>query len=163
MRAGERVVQHSSVGPQYLHVIVFLAACACAALIAMIVLATGRQTQNMIFARTTVSPMLSGASVTAGYGELRNAGDKPDKLLRIESEVVNAIELHESINKNGIAHMQRITLPIVLEAGETLELRPGRKHLMMFATTRRFVSGEKVPLTFVFERAGPSLTMAEVG
>src|SRR5690554_7234969 len=55
-----------------------------------------------------------GAQATAAFMELHNPGDEPVDLVGVHAEGFQAIELHRSINEDGMHRMieqKRITVP----------------------------------------------------
>jgi hypothetical protein len=86
-----------------------------------------------------------GAHATAAFMELHNPGDEPIDLVAADADGFDAVELHRSINENGMHRMieqERITVP----AGEAVRLAPGGYHVMLIGIQRELVEGESVTL-----------------
>jgi len=98
----------------------------------------------------------------AGYLKINNTGTAADALLSVESDVAAAVELHQSKKGDGNM-MQMLPVPrLEIAANDSVELRPGRYHIMLIDLKQELVKGEKINLTLNFERAGPILVTAEV-
>jgi periplasmic copper chaperone A len=98
---------------------------------------------------------------TAVYLTIRNDGAEADRLLRGESPVAAAVEIHRTAIEDGIARMRPIDA-VTIPARGTAQMRPGADHLMLLGLTQRLEIGDRVPLLLVFERAGELAVDAEV-
>ncbi len=94
-----------------------------------------------------------GASVAAGYVALRNTGAQPDRLVSASSPRARRLELHEMSMADGVMRMRPVQ-GIDIPAGGETSLRPGGLHIMFMDIDAAFVSGERIPVTLQFERAG---------
>jgi hypothetical protein len=74
-------------------------------------------------------------------------------LIGAESPAAGAIELHTTINDNGVMRMRQIEEGIVLAPDEAVELAPGGMHLMLIDLAAPLVEGEKIALTLYFAGA----------
>ncbi len=118
---------------------------------------TGGITVSDAWART--SPMLERAG--AAYMVLQNGGAAEDKLLSVEGDVAQTIELHETKEMNGMMQMSPVpNIPVA--AGGKTELKPGGLHVMLIGLTRELKAGDKVQLTLNFEKAGKIPVTVEV-
>jgi len=118
---------------------------------------TGGITVSDAWART--SPMMERAG--AAYMVLQNGGAVEDKLLSVESDVAQTIELHETKEMNGMMQMSPVP-NIPVPAGGKAELKPGGLHVMLIGLTRELKAGDKVQLTLNFEKAGKVPVTVEV-
>lgn len=94
---------------------------------------------------------------TAAFLSISNSGTEADRLLRVESNLAETVELHLSEMKDGVMMMRPVE-GIDLPAGATVELKPGGYHIMLINLKQELKPLEKYPLTLVFEKAG-SLTI----
>jgi len=94
-----------------------------------------------------------GATVAGGYLLIRNPGAVPDRLLGASSPAAAKIELHMTINDNGVMKM-REARGYDVPANGSFELKPGGAHLMVMDIKRPFKDGEKVPVTLKFAKSG---------
>jgi copper(I)-binding protein len=118
---------------------------------------TGGITVSDAWART--SPMMERAG--AAYMVLQNGGAAEDKLLSVEGDVAQTIELHETKEMNGMMAMSPVpNIPVA--AGGKTELKPGGLHVMLIGLTRELKAGDKVQLTLNFEKAGKVPVTVEV-
>jgi copper(I)-binding protein len=102
-----------------------------------------------------------GQSVGGGFVTLRNPGDTPDKLVSASSDVAEKVELHTHLNENGVMKMRAVP-GIEVPAKGAVTLAPGGLHLMLMGLKAPLVEGQHVPLTLVFEKAGPVSTQLMV-
>lgn len=84
----------------------------------------------------------------AGYFTLKGAR-ADDRLLRIDSAVVNKIELHESGMNGGMMTMRPMT-DVPLPAGASVEFSPSGSHAMLFGVDPRITPGTAIPMLFTF-------------
>jgi len=93
---------------------------------------------------------------------IRNDGDQDERLLGGSTPVAQSVGVRIAI----LAHGRRETAPapdgIVIPAGATLTLEPGKSHLALFGLQTDLVQGETFPLTLRFEAAGEVAVIARV-
>ena len=89
----------------------------------------------------------------AGFITIRNAG-AADRLLSATTPAAGRTELHTMIRDGDIMRMRQLP-EIAVPAGGAVTLAPGGLHIMLIGLTQPLAVGEEVPLTLVFERAGP--------
>ena len=129
----------------------------------------------MLFFLTTIAALASGCSggeltVTDSWARPAQAGQngavyfvinnqtrQPDTLLAVRGEIADALEVHLStMDDNGVMAMQRqetVTVP----ARENVTFEPGGLHVMLIALENDLQSGERFPVTLVFQNAGEIL------
>jgi copper(I)-binding protein len=95
----------------------------------------------------------NGAQAAAGYLTIRNDTDAEDKLISAASPRAKAVELHEMTMTGAVMDMHRVE-SIAIPAHGSVQLGPGGKHLMLIGFDAPFVSGQAVPVTLTFEKAG---------
>ncbi len=85
----------------------------------------------------------------AGYFTLKGSkGD--DRLLRIDSAVVNKIELHEVGMTGGMMTMRQLA-DVAVPANATVEFAPAGNHAMLFGVDSRITPGTAIPMLFTFK------------
>jgi copper(I)-binding protein len=94
------------------------------------------------------------AKVAAGYMAIANNGTEPDRLLGVESDVAEKVELHQSINEGGIMKMRKLADGVALPVGGVAALEPGGVHVMFAGLKAPLVEGQPFAATLVFEKAG---------
>ena len=94
-----------------------------------------------------------GASVGAAYLIVRNTGDQDERLQAVSSRAAESLEMHETVEENGVAKMRPVD-GARIPAGGTLVMRPGGTHLMLMGLAAPLKEGGSLPLTVTFEKAG---------
>ncbi|WXL26761.1 copper chaperone PCu(A)C [Ectopseudomonas mendocina] len=93
------------------------------------------------------------ASTAAAYFVIHNKGDQADRLIGASTPVAAKAELHEHVHAGGVMKMQQVQ-DVSLPAGGEVKFGPMGYHVMLFGLKKQAASGEKFPLTLVFEKAG---------
>ncbi|TLX23082.1 copper chaperone PCu(A)C [Thermomonas fusca] len=94
------------------------------------------------------------APVAGGFLTVVNKGDADDRLLRVESDIAQRVELHQMRNDGGVMRMRALPEGVVVPAHGKLVLKPGGYHLMLIKPRRALVAGGHFEATLVFQRAG---------
>lgn len=94
-----------------------------------------------------------GVKAGAGYMEITNTGDTVDRLVMVKADFP-MVQIHASVEEDGVARMIHLDNGVELLPGETVALAPGGLHVMFMGLTDPLVAGEKVEATLVFEQAG---------
>jgi periplasmic copper chaperone A len=100
------------------------------------------------YARATAAGQPTGG----GFMKFVNGGAN-DKLLSVSAEVSKAVELHEMKMEGDVMKMRQVE-GIELQAGKTVELKPGGYHLMFIGLKAPLKAGDKFPVKLKFEKAG---------
>jgi copper(I)-binding protein len=83
------------------------------------------------------------------------------RLTSVTSPLVRRIELHETVEKDGVTRMEK-RKEIDFPYRGALEFKPGGRHAMLFGINKAVKPGGTVPLTFSFNTAPPVTVDAEV-
>lgn len=86
----------------------------------------------MTFENAWIRPPVGGQTIAAGYCDIVN--DSEDDMVLTEfadAAGERRIEIHETTEQDGMVRMRPLS-QLTVAAGETLSLRPGGKHLMLF-------------------------------
>jgi len=86
------------------------------------------------------------ARMLAGYVTLKNSTDQPVRIVGAESPAFDAVEMHRSVIKNGVAHMieqDSVTVPAHGDFG----FAPGGYHLMLIHPKHALRVGDSVNMT----------------
>lgn len=103
----------------------------------------------------------SATQTSAAYLTIENNGAEADTLLEARSPVAGTVEIHDMTMEDMVMRMRRLdNLPVA--AGESVELAPGGKHIMLIGLSGPLEEGATVPLTLVFEKAGELAVEAPV-
>lgn len=86
----------------------------------------------------------------AGYMRIENNSDTSYRITGVKSEVFTAIDIHETIEKNGMMSMQPI-MQLTIEANTAVKLKPGGIHLMMIGPKQVLKSGDRVSVILEFD------------
>lgn len=105
--------------------------------------------------------MEMGGATSAIYMKI-NSGGMADKLVKAETTVANATELHTVEMKDGMMQMHPVEGGIDVPATGTLELKPGGYHVMLIGLKQDLKAGDKVQVKLTFEKAGVKDVTAEV-
>lgn len=101
-----------------------------------------------------------GGRVGAVYMKIRMGTDAGDRLIAVESAFAQGVEMHETVQTGDVPRMVARPEGFEISSGETLELSPAGKHLLIFGVTER-ASGE-LPLVLRFAKAGTMEVRARV-
>ena len=102
-----------------------------------------------------------GGETSAVYMSITNNGQDTVIIVGIQTDVAQLAELHETVIENDIARMQPVE-SLVIEAGETLELTPGRIHIMLMQLTQDIVTDESIELSLMLESGDMLMVTAVV-
>ncbi len=101
----------------------------------------------------TITPPVPGKTMRAGYLSLTNNTNETIRITRVGSDAFASVELHETSIEDGIARMRPLA-QLVIEAGDTVRLERGGKHLMLMrpatsaeTMTLRFYDGDNLLLS----------------
>ena len=108
------------------------------------------------------SNMSNSGSSTALFMTIKNNSNTADKLLKVESDIVQIAQIHLSeMDMNGVSSMHEMN-GIEIPAGGTVELKPGSYHVMLMGLQHDLKEGDKVTFTLTFQNAGTVVIEAPV-
>jgi copper(I)-binding protein len=90
----------------------------------------------------------------AVFMRLVNDGSQPDRLIRAESDVAAAVELHQTIMQDGVMKMSPVTA-IEIPARGAVTLKPGDYHIMLLGLKRDLKPGDTFKVKLTFEKSAP--------
>jgi hypothetical protein len=99
-------------------------------------------------------PAMAGGN-GAAFMTITNATGQDDRVVSAETSVAAMVELHETIQQDGVMSMIHQPEGFLLPAGEILELKPGGKHVMLMGLANPLEPGQTYQLTLNLEKAGP--------
>jgi hypothetical protein len=91
-----------------------------------------------------------GTPTTGAFMVVKNDGSTDRKLVRADSPVAKAVELHNHINDNGVMKMRQVK-EIDIKAKSETALKPGGYHVMLIDLKQALNEGETVPMTLTFD------------
>ena len=95
-----------------------------------------------------------GAKVAIGCLVIRNAGDSPDRLTSVTTEISAEATPHTMSMKDGVMVMRPIVGGVVIPARGTVTFRPGSDHLMLEGLKHPLRKGDHFTGSLTFEKAG---------
>jgi copper(I)-binding protein len=95
-----------------------------------------------------VQATVAGQKATAAFMKL--TADAPVKLTGGKTPVAPVVEIHEMVMEGDVMKMRAIDGGLPLEAGKTMELKPGGYHVMLIDLPKAVEVGQRVPLTLIF-------------
>jgi len=90
------------------------------------------------------------AMALAGFMTLENSDAVDRKLVRADAPGFDRVELHRSMEVDGVHQMKRQDA-IVVPANGTATLAPGGYHVMLIGVQEPRRAGDEIPITLVFE------------
>lgn len=109
-------------------------------------------------ARIVMPP--TGAAMAAGYFELRNPGRQTLELVAVTSPGFESIEMHETIDDDGVSRMRRLDT-VAVAPGASLRFAPGGKHLMLMGP-KPLTRGASLPLRLSLRAADGTMRRLDV-
>jgi copper(I)-binding protein len=132
-----------------------LAAVAALTLAAAPALAQGYEVGALRVVQPWVRTAPPGAPTLAGYLSITNRGSSVDHLLGGSSPELSAIEVHEMSMTGQVMRMRPMVGGLAIDPGKTVVLTPGgERHLMLIGPKHAYKSGDRIPATLRFEKAG---------
>jgi len=104
---------------------------------------------------------LPGTDVMAGYLTARNTGDRTVAITGASSAAFRDVELHRSMNNDGISTMKPVPR-LVVPPGRAAILAPGGYHLMMFTPAPRPSRGDTLDLVLHTDQGDVPVSMQVV-
>ncbi len=101
---------------------------------------------NLVVSHAWVREAPPGASVQAGYMELRNNSSQIIKISAISSPEFASIEMHRMFTQDGMMRMQQQDT-LNIPANGMLRLEPGSYHLMLLNPVSYLNAGNAVRFT----------------
>jgi hypothetical protein len=94
--------------------------------------------------------MPPGQPTAAAYLTLKNTADAPVRLVAGSSPLAGTVEIHRSVQQDGMWRMRRLP-ELLLPAGGSVTMAPGGVHLMLFGMERPLREGDTLPLVLKFD------------
>jgi copper(I)-binding protein len=98
----------------------------------------------------------AGESKTAAvYFTVKNTGSADDTLKSLSTPVAKKADIHKNTtDEYGVMRMRPVEGGLNVPAGGSVDLNPGGYHVMMTGLKQKLVTGQTVPLTLTFAKAG---------
>lgn len=105
--------------------------------------------------RTTVAEQ----KVTGAFMQITS--DKAVKLIGVNSPAAEALEIHEMSMQGDVMKMRQVN-EVVIEAGKSVELKPGSYHIMLMNLKKPVQAGSSVNLNLEFQDAAGKKQIVKV-
>lgn len=128
----------------------------------LILLAGPAFAEGVMVERAYAYETTATARAGAAYLTLMNHGVAADRLVEVRGDVAKRIEIHETVDEDGVMKMRGLKDGLPLPAGETVEMAPGGLHVMLMGLTAPLSKGEAVALTLVLESGAEMQVTAPV-
>lgn len=99
---------------------------------------------------------LQGSNATAGYGVMKNISKKDVTVTITSAAPFKAVELHETKEKDGRMAMQKVET-LTLKPNETLDMKPGGHHIMLFDATEAVKKDQVIQVKFTVNKQEQSV------
>ena len=90
---------------------------------------------------------------SALYFDLKNKTSNTDTLVRVFSSAAELVQLHETVNKNGLMEMKEVKA-LGIYKNQTIKFAPGGYHVMLIKLRKDLKAGTNVGFVFYFKKAG---------
>ncbi|MEM7130314.1 MAG: copper chaperone PCu(A)C [Chloroflexota bacterium] len=119
----------------------------------------------------TIGAMMARATIvedgnSAAYLLITNNGQQEERLLEASTPAAGTVQLHESLDDNGVMRMEHRPDGFVIPAGGSLQLEPGGKHVMLMNLAEPLAPGETISITLSFVNQDPvtvAVPVMEIG
>lgn len=116
--------------------------------------AAGPEASGIAISDAWARPTLGQAARSAAYMTIENTARAGDRLLDARAKVSATIELHRTVQDNGVMRMRAVEGGIAVPAESSVALAPGGYHAMLIGLRQPLTAGTTFPLTLTFEKAG---------
>ena len=110
------------------------------------------------FRNTFIPESPPAAAVMAAYFEIINSDNKEKIIDAVSSEQFDSVEIHRTILKDDVAHMEKQS-QLLIPAKGSVQLKQGGLHLMLIKPKHRIYAGDSVTLK-IHERDGTEHALA---
>lgn len=90
-------------------------------------------------------------SNSAMYFTLINSRSKSYKLVNISSDKISGIEIHQTINDQGVSKMVKVDYPFSIAGNINVDFKPGGMHIMLYDPKVDLNVGDEFKITFFFD------------
>ncbi|WCR57301.1 copper chaperone PCu(A)C [Rickettsia asembonensis] len=90
-------------------------------------------------------------SNSAMYFTLINTRNKSHNLVNISSDKISGIEIHQTINDQGVSKMVKVDYPFLIAGNINIDFKPGGMHVMLYDPKVDLNAGDEFKITFYFD------------
>lgn len=109
---------------------------------------------DLLIAHPWARETLVAGQAAAVYFAVINQGADGERLIAASTPVAASAKFHRTVMEDVVARMVEVEA-VDVPAGGGAILEPGGYHLMLTGLSAPLREGERIPLTLLFERAGP--------
>jgi hypothetical protein len=110
---------------------------------------------DLVVKDAVMRPTPGGSTNTSAFLTVENGGKAADTLVSVSCGCAAKVELHEmSMAAGGVMRMRALPQGLAVPAGGSAALKPGGSHVMVMGLKAPLVSGQTVPMTLTFAKAG---------
>lgn len=95
---------------------------------------------------------------SAIYMTITNTGATADRLIAVQTDVANTVEIHETTLENDVMRMREMSDGLEIAAGAGVMLEPGGYHVMLMMLPENLYPGDAFVVTLVFA-SGTEITV----
>ncbi|MBW8191075.1 copper chaperone PCu(A)C [Neiella marina] len=92
---------------------------------------------------------IPGVPNTAAFLRINNSCSEPVSLIAGQASAAKSVELHTHIHEDGMMKMRQVDA-IIVAANDSVELKPGGYHLMMFEIDSALKDAKSTPILLTF-------------
>ena len=119
----------------------------CACVCGLLIQIAHAETEVLEFDQQWIREMPPGMPTMAAYMHITNTGSAPVTIKSASSNVSNSVELHEVRIDDELMQMRELT-ELVIDTGQSIELKPGGIHLMLVGVEQSLKQGDQVEINF---------------
>jgi copper(I)-binding protein len=131
----------------------------CTTVVLVVACSTG---QGIVITDPMARPSPLEGGTGGAFMTIRNGTWQTDRLRSATSPAARVVELHETVDDNGMMRMVAQPDGWEIGPGSQLELKPGAKHIMLIDLVRPLEPGMTIEITLTFDRAGAIKVQAPV-
>jgi len=90
------------------------------------------------------------AKTSAAFFTLTNNTDKNIKLVAVNSDIAEQVQIHTNLNQDGLMKMRQVDA-IMIEANSSRSFQPGGYHVMFLGLKNDLIEGQNIVLTLYFD------------
>lgn len=90
---------------------------------------------------------------TALYFTIENEGETEDTLFKIDSDLAEKVEIHETYSEGDLMGMRKVSA-LVIKEKSSFELKPGSYHIMLMKLKKDISDGDEGEFILHFKQAG---------
>lgn len=97
---------------------------------------------------------MQSLSIGAFYFTITNNGEETDRLVEVETDMADIVEIHNTEMDDGVMKMAPQHDGVEIAPGESIVFEPGSYHVMLIDLRESMLDGEEFTATLHFEKAG---------